>query len=383
MLRPAIEIGDVNRAWGMWRPMVVSDRGRMVSSTRASQTTSYKYNGAGQRVSKAGPTTIIETGTNYYVYDEAGQMLGEYDANAKPIQETVYLGEMPLAVIKQETNTTTNQIDTKVNYIHTDHLNTPRVITRAEDGKVVWKWVGEAFGTTPAQENPSNLGPQAQFVYNPRFPGQMYDRETNLHYNYFRDYDPQLGRYVQSDPIGLAAGTTQTFGYVYSNPTGLFDTDGLMGRGGYSVESYKYGKGGPPATYCAKPESSAGIQNKTVLYLGPVELNFTSKDSGGSMYAGVRAPGLGMGNFTEFVATGEAMAGPTIKASGGLGLGFYLQGSVAVSTGDGSTSGGFSATGGFGGRTDRFYGVAPPSPGIGWTIPFGANNSEACMCVKR
>jgi hypothetical protein len=41
-----------------------------------------------------------------------------------------------------------------------------------------------------------------------------------------------------------------------------------------------------------------------------------------------------MGNFTEFFATGEAMAGPTIKASGGLGLGFYLQGSVAISTGD-------------------------------------------------
>jgi YD repeat-containing protein len=74
---------------------VYSDRGRMASSSRgsgqANLTTSYKYNGAGQRVSKAGPTTIIETGTNYYVYDEAGQMLGEYDANAKPLQETVYL----------------------------------------------------------------------------------------------------------------------------------------------------------------------------------------------------------------------------------------------------------------------------------------------------
>jgi RHS repeat-associated protein len=203
---------------------VYSDRGRMASSTKANLTTSYKYNGAGQRVSKAGPATIIETGTNYYVYDEAGQMLGEYDANAKPIQETVYLGEMPLAVLKQETNSTTNQIDTKLNYIHTDHLNTPRVITRAEDGKVVWKWSGEAFGTTPAQENPSNL---TQFVYNPRFPGQMYDRETNLHYNYFRDYDPQVGRYVQSDPIGLAAGTTQTFGYVGGNPISLSDTLGL------------------------------------------------------------------------------------------------------------------------------------------------------------
>jgi RHS repeat-associated protein len=90
----------------------------------------------------------------------------------------------------------------------------------------VWKWAGEAFGTTPAQENPSNLGPQAQFVYNPRFPGQMYDRETNLHYNYFRDYDPQVGRYVQSDPIGLAAGTN-TFGYALGRPTAFTDRLGL------------------------------------------------------------------------------------------------------------------------------------------------------------
>jgi RHS repeat-associated protein len=202
---------------------VYSDRGRMASSTKANLTTSYKYNGAGQRVSKAGPTTIVDTGTNYYVYDEVGQMLGEYDANAKPIQETVYLGEMPLAVIKQETNNTTNQIDTKLNYIHTDHLNTPRVITRAEDGKVVWKWAGEAFGTTPAQENPSNL---TQFVYNPRFPGQMYDRETNLHYNYFRDYDPQVGRYVQSDPIGLGGGTN-TFTYALNRPVSFIDRLGL------------------------------------------------------------------------------------------------------------------------------------------------------------
>jgi RHS repeat-associated protein len=221
---------------------VYSDRGRMASSTKANLTTSYQYNGAGQRVSKAGPTSIVDTGTNYYVYDEAGQMLGEYDANAKPIQETVYLGEMPLAVIKQVINTTanstTNQIDTKLNYIHTDHLNTPRVITRAEDGKVVWKWAGEAFGTTPAQENPSNL---TQFVYNPRFPGQMYDRETNLHYNYFRDYDPQVGRYVQSDPIGLAAGTTQTFGYVGGGPVARYDSMGLWWVGTHNSLSYTQG----------------------------------------------------------------------------------------------------------------------------------------------
>jgi RHS repeat-associated protein len=56
----------------------------------------------------------------------------------------------------------------------------------------------------------------------------MYDRETNLHYNYFRDYDPQTGKYLQSDPIGLAAGTTNTFGYVGGNPVGFNDPFGLF-----------------------------------------------------------------------------------------------------------------------------------------------------------
>ena len=57
-------------------------------------------------------------------------------------------------------------------------------------------------------------------------PGQYYDAETNLHYNYFRDYDPQVGRYIQSDPIGLAGGLN-TFAYAYNNPTNFIDSLGL------------------------------------------------------------------------------------------------------------------------------------------------------------
>jgi RHS repeat-associated protein len=53
-----------------------------------------------------------------------------------------------------------------------------------------------------------------------------YDSETGTHYNYFRDYDPTIGRYVQSDPIGLDGGLN-TYAYVYDGPLQFADTDGL------------------------------------------------------------------------------------------------------------------------------------------------------------
>lgn len=113
-----------------------------------------------------------------------------------------------------------------VYYLHTDHLNTPRLVTD-EQATVVWRQLplAEPFGMAPPEEDPDGNG--IPFNLNLRFPGQYFDRETNTHYNYFRDYNPQTGRYLQSDPIGLQGGIN-TYGYVGGNPMSKTDPEGLQ-----------------------------------------------------------------------------------------------------------------------------------------------------------
>jgi RHS repeat-associated protein len=214
-----------------------SDRGRMKSSTNAGVTTSYLYNGLGQRVSKT--SSLVPTGGNEYVYDEGGHLLGEYDATGVVVQETVFLAGVPIAVLKQGAigNPTLGD-GTSVYYVYVDHISTPRLITDAGTGSVVWSWMSaDPFGIAQPNENPSGTG---TFGYNVRFPGQLFDRESNNYYNYYRDYDPQTGRYVESDPIGLGGGTN-TYAYVSGNPILYVDSRGLqrgpalLGLGGYTL----------------------------------------------------------------------------------------------------------------------------------------------------
>jgi RHS repeat-associated protein len=126
-----------------------------------------------------------------------------------------------VAVLTPQGNGQNTPIQTS--YIHADHLNTPRVISKAT-GEIQWRWDSDAFGSIAANEDPSLTG--QRFRYNLRFPGQVYDEETGLHYNYFRDYNPSTGRYIQSDPIGLAGGLN-TYTYVGGNPLSLIDPYGL------------------------------------------------------------------------------------------------------------------------------------------------------------
>jgi RHS repeat-associated protein len=79
----------------------------------------------------------------------------------------------------------------RLNNGHVDHLNTPRLVANST-GTAVWRWdQQEPFGVNVPDENPSGLG---AFEFPLRFPGQYADKETNLYYNYFRDYDAVVGR---------------------------------------------------------------------------------------------------------------------------------------------------------------------------------------------
>ncbi|MBU3056275.1 RHS repeat-associated core domain-containing protein, partial [Pseudomonas indica] len=114
-------------------------------------------------------------------------------------------------------------------YLHADHLNTPRLATDANQ-RLLWSWNSDAFGVGPA--NPDVDGDGITTDIPLRFPGQLYDAHSALHYNYFRDYDPETGRYVESDPIGLRGGLN-TYGYVYGNPLKHSDPKGLFAVLGY------------------------------------------------------------------------------------------------------------------------------------------------------
>ena len=184
-------------------------RGRMTNITTGS-VNQYGVNALGQRLTKAGTGY---TGTRRFVYGEDGKLLGEYDNPGALITETIYLNDTPIAAVSTA----------GAFAVQADHLNTPRAILGARNVSA-WTWNSDAFGATVANEKPGKL---ATFNYNLRFPGQYYDKETLTHYNYFRDYNPKTGRYIESDPIGLAGGIN-TYGYVGGNPVTKSDPTGLI-----------------------------------------------------------------------------------------------------------------------------------------------------------
>ncbi|MBL1265290.1 RHS repeat-associated core domain-containing protein [Candidatus Methylomicrobium oryzae] len=186
------------------RSFVYNAAGQLASATMDGITTQYAYNGAGERVRKSNLNETV-----LFIQDAAGNLIGEYDGSGQPIQETIYLGNLPVGILKGG----------MLYYVNPDQLGAPRTITKVT-GTPVWTWNRDPFG---------NGQPTGTLTYHLRLPGQYYDAETGLHHNGFRDYDPTLGRYLQSDPIGLEGGIN-TYAYVNNNPVNLIDTLGLQGE---------------------------------------------------------------------------------------------------------------------------------------------------------
>lgn len=194
-----------------------NDEGRLTEA-KGSKTVRSRYNALGQRVRKQGSDTLL------FAYDEAGRLLGEYLPGGLVVREYIWLGNRLVGLLSA-------QFPGVVLQVHTDHLGTPRAVS--QNRTVLWRWEGEAFGNS--QPNEQVAGLLRKLTLPLRFPGQYYDGETGLYYNYFRDYSPATGRYVQSDPIGLRGGVN-TFGYAYASP--------LMGTDPLGLDTYSFAFGG-------------------------------------------------------------------------------------------------------------------------------------------
>jgi RHS repeat-associated protein len=185
---------------------------RLDSAIVSGMTTNYTYNGLGERTTKQTVGNM-----QHYFYGAEQQLMAEYDTSGDVEREYIYLKGQPVVMLEHDGSMINKY------WIHNDHLGRPLVLTDAA-GDAVWQLLDtDAFGNDAnIDEDPDN--DSIYLVFNLRFPGQYFDEETGLSYNYHRYYDSLSGRYLQSDPIGLEGGLN-TYSYALANP--LINTDPL------------------------------------------------------------------------------------------------------------------------------------------------------------
>lgn len=164
----------------------------------------YAYNPFHLRVAKIYPRTSQRV---YFMYTPNGQLLAEYNEHLELLREYYYFQNEPIAVFTQN----------KLYYLQTDVLGTPKLATDSHQ-QIVWSLNTTAFGEGK---------PTMDTIEIPlRFPGQYYDTESGLHYNWHRYYDPEIGQYIEPDPIGIDGGVN-LYTYANNNPLKFVDPEGL------------------------------------------------------------------------------------------------------------------------------------------------------------
>lgn len=185
---------------------------RLASVTGSPVAATFVYDYAGQRYSK----TNGGTPATVYSYMQGGTLITENDNGV--VADYVYADGRPIAVIQPTATPAASQIS----YVVTDRLGTPQITVNGS-GASTWNSTYQTFGTTDSVT--------ASITQNLRFPGQLADAETGFSYNLNRDYMPNLGRYLETDLIGLAGGAN-SYIYVGANPVSGYDPSGLKCVGG-------------------------------------------------------------------------------------------------------------------------------------------------------
>jgi RHS repeat-associated protein len=230
----------------------------------------YGYDFMGRRVwrSVLGTTTV----QSHYVFDPDGRLLAEHDgATGAVVREYVWLDDQPIAMIDSSTGTA------QTYFIHAGQIGEPLVMTDSSKAKV-WDAYVEAYGKAQVFGTPS-AGLDA------RLPGQWLEAETGgLHQNWYRNYDPSLGRYIEADPLGIGAGQN-IYAYVdgraveWRDPSGLWTAHGGV-TGGINIGSINVN-----ASYTTAVDGHGNIGS--FITIGGGATNAPPSNSGGaSAYIG-------------------------------------------------------------------------------------------------